>query len=514
MLTMNQTPGTDSTAIWIVRINLDADGYLYFADTEDKITLSGVDFDGKVIFKDSLSEIEKLVDASLGGSIGQVGNFGFALSRYTGYTGIANFMNDLYPATSKPLLTSKTVDVGICWDGATLTSQITWLQQFYVEDYSFVTNRMDAFCIEYDELSGKDLPPFVIQDSFDDGISYFTNAPDESKGQPIPIVYGDFTDVDLRYTKYQLVPTVRIDKRDSSFLVSSHILNATNLVSALYRYLENAGTVMTLLGASSSLTNTRAGHRINLDSNGSLIYGNLDLQPKIYTNYFNPDGDSWDYTEGGTNKEYSFDGDSATYCELAPDREYAVKLGTNLSQSELGVLGGWGSNEEIELYIQYDTTDQAYPVVKYYHPTMGVNSGYSPLKAEPGAVTGTGLSINYYIGNGEGINVTWSSDPKKHEDGVPWTIDELQVLQFHIQNKATSTGSLRIKNIVLRFYKIAVTGTDNKIIISGADPLTQIIRSRTNYAQRAGLQPIKFTGVIDTNMFALVKGLMYEGWID
>lgn len=517
MYTLAMTAGEDKDLILIVRINLDTE-YMYFSDTTNQITLSGTVFDGKVISKNSISEATKDVDVTLGGTIGQVGSWRLSLARYTSYTNGAttfdDFFNDFAPATSKPVLTSKTVDVGVVWAGATLTSEITWLYQFYIENYDWTTSALNLECIEYDELVSTQVPYYVLQNEFDNGISYFTNASEDSYGQAIPIVYGDFTNVDLSYTKIQLVPTVRIDKKDSIFLISSHILHTVNPVTSVYRYLENAGTVLALLGVSSSIANTRAGHKITLDSDGSLVYGTLYLQPKLHTNYVNTDGDAWDYTEGGTNKEYAFDDSSTSYCELIPNREFAVKMGTSLSQSELGVLGGWSTANDVGMYIEYDTTDTAYPRVKYYHPTMGVNSGYSPLVAEPGAVNGTGLTINYYIGNGTGVNVDWSTYPKKHESGIPWTIDELQVLQFHIQNKATSTGNLRIKNIVFRLFNISVTGTDNKIIVTGGDPLTQIIRSRTNYAQRAGLLPIKFTGTIDTNIYAYCKGMMYESWID
>lgn len=522
MLTMNQTVGKDKDAIWVVRINLDAGGYLYFADVNDKVTLSSIDFDGKVIFKDSLSEIEKLVDVTQGGSIGQVGNFGFAVARHTSYTGVSNFFNDFYPATSKPLLTSKTIEVGIVWSGATLTSQITWFAQYYIEDYSFQTNRMDAFCIEYDELSGRELPPFVVQKEFDDGISYYSEAPDESYGSTIPIVYGDFSTVNLEYSQFNLAPTLRVHKRDNKYLASCHILHTKYLINSLFRYLQGAETVMWLFGTTTSAGNTRAGHYIQLDSNGSYIYGQLYLQPKVYTDYYNPDGDSWTYTEGGTNKEYAFDDDSTTYCELAPNREFAVKLGSNLTESELGILSTYNyptNQDYIQMVVLYDTTDAANPIVKYYHPTMGVNSGYSPLSADPGSVNGTGLKIEYNFANGSGIEndtagdnipTNWDADPKKHSPGVPWTIDELQQLQFHVQNKNTSTGNLRIKNIYFIFQYIAVSGTKN-IIFVPTGLLDQYIAAKTG-KYRTGQE--SFKGELNTNIFAYAKGMMFDYWVD
>lgn len=485
MLTMNQTPDIDGKVIWIIRVNLDADGYLYFADTDDKISLSGVDFDGKVVFKDSISDIEKLVDVSQGGSIGQVGNFGFALARYTSYTGISNFINDLYPATSKPLLTSKTVDVGICWDGATLTSQITWLSQFYIEDYSFQTNRMDAFCIEYDELAGRDLPPFVIQDSFDDGISYYTSAPDESKGQAIPIIYGDFTTLNLEYEDFNLVPTVALSK-GNSYKAACHICNTVQANSYLYEYLDPVETVMQLSVASPTAVNTRAGHSITLAARKEKILGRLKVIPR-------------GYVSGGSDYENAIDDDSSTYATLAPNNTMKWTLNAKLSDAQFGLFNG--VRADTAFIVLWDANGGSVDFqIKYWHLELGV---YSSLVASA-TRSGTGYTETYAFGDG---NYDYGSNPAKRDDVAHWTPNELEALELHILNLVTSAGSMRIKHIYFDFNNL----TKYELSKLGITSLRDTASGSRNPRLAKRPEPINY---IESNVYAYVKGMMFESWVD
>jgi hypothetical protein len=106
MLTAPMTIGDDDEIIWVVKLYTGS-SWMYFSTEVDKITLSGIDFDGKVLFKDGMESISEEVDITMGGNIGTVSNFKFSIARYNSYTGSSNFHEDFYPASGKPLLTSK-----------------------------------------------------------------------------------------------------------------------------------------------------------------------------------------------------------------------------------------------------------------------------------------------------------------------------------------------------------------------------------------------------------------------
>ena len=472
MLTMNMTVGKDTAAIWIVRINLDADGYLYFADVNDKVTLSAIDFDGKVIFKDSLSEIEKYVDVSFGGSIGQVGNFGFSVARHTSYTGVSNFFNDLYPATSKPLLTSKTVDVGIVWSGATLTTEITWLHQFYVEDYSFQTNRLDMFCIEYDELQGKDLPPFVLQEDFNDGISYYTNASDDFYGQAIPIIYGDFTTRNLEYEQFNFVPTVAISK-GTSYKIACHICHTVEASSYLYEYLEPVETVMQLSVASPTAVNTRAGHNITLAARAENVKGRLMLMPR-------------GYISGGSDYANAIDTDAVTYATLDANDTMKWQVNAKLSDAQFGIFSF--SQFDSSLMILWDSSggNVDFQVKAWDLPTAAFL-----FRVASGSVSGTGNTITFGFG-----------------DGNYFTPTALENTEFHILNLVTSAASMQIKHLYFDFQNLTKYELERK----GISTIRNYATGNRN--PQLVLKRAEVKNYIESGVYAYVKGMMADSWID
>mgnify|MGYP001562473371 CR=1 FL=1 len=514
MLIMNMNPEEDQELVLIVRINLDTE-YMYFSDTENQIVLSGTAFNGKVISKNSIGEATKDVDVTQGGTIGQVGNWELSLARYTSYVGTVttfdDFFNDFAPATSKPLLTSKTVDVGVVWGGAVDSTEITWLYQFYIENYDWTTYSLNLGCIEYDELVAKQLPYYVIQKEKDNGISYFINAPEESYGQTIPIVYGDLATLDLSYSNFRLAPCLRVDKDSFKYIISSHINHTIYSEKNLWKYIDAVGNMMKLTGVTSLQSNTRAGFVTALNSDGSTITGELKIQPRLYL----ANGSGWTYGTSATDPRSAFDNDPVTYCDLYNNSEIAFQLSTKAINSDIGILSG-DSQSDIEFVALFDVLTGSNTVkLKYWHSTVDtINRGYSPLEASA-VYSGADNTINYWMASGSGID-NWASSKKKWVIGIPWAIEELQQLEFHLLN--IGSYHIRIKNCYLFLKNIVVYQTS--VPATGSIPFSisdiMMTASLRNWLKAKPMNKLDKPNsyMSNDNISCYVKGYMYENWID
>lgn len=292
MLTLNDTPLYDNQAIFVMKISLDV-GTLYLAS--ESITLSGRLYDGEVIINGSLNSasIEKSLDIENGGTFGQIGSFEFAIARYTNNSKTNSFFDEFYPNTTN-YLTSRTVDLGIVWEGATNESEITWLKQYYIYNVSHQFNQIDIECFEIDELESMELPYYTVQKDFDNSISYFENAPEESIGQPLPIVYGVFDEGESDWISNSpqelataFLPVVLVDKEKHTYSMSSNKLT-TGTGNSIYKYDSNFDTkilIMPLDGSTnvSSYSNTLGGSKLTLLNSVGLIYGKCQLSPRITT---------------------------------------------------------------------------------------------------------------------------------------------------------------------------------------------------------------------------------------
>jgi hypothetical protein len=452
MLTMAMTPGFNRDIIWIIRVDMDG-SYFYFSTEIDKITLSGVDFDGKVMFKDSLSNMEEGImgNAIDGGNIGIVSNFSFSLCRYTDHSGSSNFFNDFYPATSKPLLTSKTVDVGIGWRYSgdaipvafTSMSQITWGKQYYIQAPKVYYNKIDLFCVEYDELASKQLPYHIVQKDVDNGISYFANAPDDAYGQAIPILYGWFATIGfLIYRQYRLCPTIRTDKNNSQYIIASHICKTVSTTN-LYKYIDSGDTVMILSGASVSHVNSRRGYLFNLNSNSTTILGEIYIQPKINAGGI--------FADIGTE---AFDDSETSFDSVAVNDTIAFQLGSKITNSDLGALTGTAAN--VTFNILWSSSDVYNQTIRMqlYNPNsiQGNGAGYRTGNKEE-TTNAFSITSSYEIGD---ANYDYGNNPRCFTDTSQWNLEELGQQCFTVWNKNTNSAPIKIFNSYLHLQNIRV----------------------------------------------------------
>ena len=525
MRTINQTPGTENQIVWLIRINMDDGTYVYFDDSP--ITLSGVTFSGSIISYGSMSDFGSDTDVLLGGGLGSMDHFNFAISRYTVYNDGTNtlqaFFNDWYPATGKPVLTSKEVDLGIVWNtGSATLSNVTWLKNYRISDYSYNTGNAFINCLEPDELSGVQVPRHKVQTKYDNGISYFPNAPEDIIDSPIPVLYGDFSTVNLEYSTHKLAPAIAVDKDKFTYLVCSHIVNDSTIYTRLFKYLSEPDVMLTLTGDTSSKVNARNGLKVQLSDDGTNIYGELIIQPKKTTLNVTSGGDAWDLTPLVTTPGGMYDSDVDTYGQLSPTTECALVMGSKLTTNDIGILSDVLT--EVTFNVLWDSFSGANvnARVKYYHSTMGVNSGYSPLVANQSS-SGSDNLIEYYFGAGAGIDTNWNTYKKKHTEGKPWSIEEIQELQFHIQNLGTSSTAMNIKNTYFRFQNIRMLilkewgGNISMPFFDRRLNSQSMIDGLKRMADKNWIDsknPIKAINASTSNIFASAKGYIYDNWIE
>lgn len=493
MRTLAMSAGQENQIVWVIRINMDDGTYVYFADSA--ITLSGITFSGSIISYGSMSEFGSDTDVLLGGGIGSMDHFSFALSRYTVYNDGVNtlqsFFNDWYPATGKPVLTSKEIDLGLTWNTATNINQVTWLKNYRVSDYSYNTGNAFINCIEPDELSGVQIPRYKTQNKTDNGISYTTETETEKIGLTIPVLYGDFASLNLEYEKYRLAPTIQFNS-NNDFKICSHICHTVDAANKLYMYVDKVETMMGLAATSPTNINTRAGHRILLNSRGSIITGDIKIIPRAYL----------PFPYGGTDLDKAIDKDANTYGVINVNTTAAFKFGTDFTLSELGEFSGV-LNENILKVLWDSNGGNVNFQIKYYHPQMGVNSGYSSLVLSASR-NGTGFTENYEFGEG---NYNYALNPKKFGDYPGWDPQELQVIHFDILNLATSTGTMRIKHLYFQLDNLSIYFTPQVVSAMRES-------GGRKYPGQSSIKSVLKDYLSENKIFAYAKGYIYDNWID
>lgn len=487
MLTPNQTVLTDNKSILVFKIDLEADGFMYFSDTIDKITLDGIDFDGKVIFKNSISEIREYIDVSLGGGIGSVGNFSFSIARYNSYSGASNFHEDFYPADGKPLLTSKTVDVGIVWEGATTLAEITWLKSYFIQDHSWTNDSLDLTCIEFDELAATELPYYRIQDEIENEISYYTDIDDETRGKVLPLVYGEYNTINREYSEFSLAPAIRANK-GFQFILASHLCHTVDSTTGLYQYIEDANALLRIYGAGITSVNKWNLHYTELATGRyNNLYAELIIQPKfIATDYvFSAPLDA-------SNAGNMMDGGATSYMLLQPNETVALVLPANLPTNLFGETDGSLASVSMNVKWASNTANQAGIRLKFFHPELEIES-----QAVQNDTTTTDKDTAFQFGDGTTVIA------KKDTSNANWNIDELQKLYYCIQN--TGTQAVKIYNVYLKFNQFKYFEVLSKQSF------------RRNQGER--LRTFKEMPLADyskntKDLLGAVKGYTYDGWID
>ena len=283
MITLNDTALNDNQVVWVFRLITNSTT-IYFGS--ELIQLNST-YSGDVILKDSLQSVEKYIDLSQGGGIGEIGSLRLSLARFSGNSDIDGFLDEFYPNNSEYLVPA-TLQMGIVWQGAQNDADITWLYKFYVHSYSYQYESIDLECFEIDELESIELPYYTVQKDYDNGISYYDNAPEDVYGKHIPMVYGSFSlneGANYQSPTYAFLPTLLVEQEKQTYLIS---YNRLSVLTNLYKYESQFDTKMRIYGLAggtsiTSINTTHAGSYITLVNTAGNIYGDIELHPKVVT---------------------------------------------------------------------------------------------------------------------------------------------------------------------------------------------------------------------------------------
>jgi len=221
MRTLGMTATNDNNIVWLVKITRAGTSWRF---ATENITLSSNVWDGEALGindnRFSLNEVGKRINIPGGGTMGEISTVTFTFSRYTDNTFINTFFNEFYPATAGLVLVAMDVEVGLIWDTGTTESQITWLHKYNIEEYQYNDSQINLVCSEFSDFEFFNLPYYRVQDEYDNGVSYYPDAPKDAISKNIPIVYGKpFQGVTTPYTE-NFTPTIRVG--DKKFLIASH----------------------------------------------------------------------------------------------------------------------------------------------------------------------------------------------------------------------------------------------------------------------------------------------------
>lgn len=305
------TAGNDNALIWVVKIELEATPLRYATRT---LNLTNDWLGGKIALN-SLTGLSQSADLTEGGTVGSLSMLNMNTTKFS------LFIDDIAPTTSMPYLTGKRVSLGFVWDTATTDAEITYIFEGYVFSYSAGTNQMQLGIMEYSDIENGTLPYYKIQNTLDNGISYFTKIEDTALGVEIPIVYGDFSGDSINlYTSSILAPCVLVDNTLLKYKVASHPCFETYsiIANADFLYLFDSG-----------LDNFIELH----PSNGDTINTLAGLERQIFISS-KADGD---YATGTTYIFFDSPGKSSEYVDI--NNVYDFTAGTDFTLPDNKQIG-------------------------------------------------------------------------------------------------------------------------------------------------------------------------------
>ena len=467
-LTLNMTAGNDKDIIWFVKIE-DGTNTYYFS-TQD-ITLDST-WDGQVMDietnHNSLDLIDQTINFEGGGSIGEIGSASFGITRYNANALTDGFFNEFYPATSGKVLTYANVSIGIAWTGATADSDITWFSNLYIDSYSSSFTKITVRCSEYSVLESVEIPYYEIQTDFDNGMSYFPDAPKENFGISIPIIYGDFSIYidDFELFKPMVFPTICADRYSLKYICASHKLETEYLEesgsSVLYQYLSGLKTYMIMTCANGSATNTNniafANCFDTFISGDNIIYGRINIQlsiPGIYnqlTDFYNGVDDS-----------------STTETEITAENPGSKSIAVKID-------GGADNPGQLSRVVNSI-------ILRVTVADVGVSSffqmGYFNKEYNSGAGNlSTGTTYTASVGD---YDYDLSNDFSAREDSdKPWTIDEL--INYEYILFTVDGNSITVSNLYLLIDNIVVA--DPRSIVGRVGQYSRIGQYRNDQGKR------------------------------
>jgi len=455
VITLNQTAGTDSQLIWVVKILGDTTTYRFTTEVGG-ITLSDNYYDPGVIWggRNGISPIRESVGVGSGGGIGQVSSFTFQIARYSTNSDVSDFFNDFYPATDGERLVSREVNVGFCWIGATTEDEITWLKRYYIEDYGFTPTQIELYCVEKRELEMIQLPYYKVQKDIDDKVSYFPKAPNSSFGAPIPVLYGSFTATKFEIGDTRLAPTVVVDDAKTTVVISSHTCYDTIYGNysadgtdrySLFRSIGGGKYYMNIYSSDTAGTNAFI-HTITLQNTATFVKG----YARIPLTQLGSQSDIDDVQNAVDNNE-------KTYVTLEGGQKLALRIGENISSSEMGQLSHKNIDHIRLVFCVASNGLGARNFTCYFYNQNGMQAGGNGTpeltgNGHAGSINSTTLTEVAVGGFATETTAT------KEYPSLPHRIDELITYDYIIRNDEAS-DYIRVAYGYLELNEILASGT-------------------------------------------------------
>ena len=474
-------------------------------------------WDGQALnFNDRVSDIDSFIDTGSSGTIGGVSAYVFTISRYSDNGKFDGFHEEFYPAFDGGTLSSRDCEIGVVWNTASTDTEITWLMRGRIIDYQYTPRKMILTVLQSTEIDSRPLPYYFIQKDFDNGVSYFANAPEENVGAAIPIVYGEHQTRNLVEDWATFSPGILIDEEKNSVLVASHKLGSIGAGTGLtevYKSIPSLNTYMTLASGSEVTTNNDIISYHSITDTPDDLTGTMDIVLRAQSSY-----------SGVTGISNVIDADSTNFMTIDAAERLALRVGGTASTADVGWLGVTDGFIILKYKVESGSgTNRDW--------TMGVNNlNYgTPPNLDPTPSTGT------ITGGAAATEISHSFAAEtgmKKDLVIPWSIEEICNLEYYIINDDVNGGDLiKIYYAKVRLAPIRVSGIGRKYIPSiprffGSGRITLINPldvSQINYEGSTGSGWIKrfrfsrgeeIKAAEQSGLFVECEGREYGRWID
>lgn len=431
MKTLAMTPQDDNQINWLFEIQLDSTTVrLALRD----ITLTN-HWDGDVININQRNASVEGNELITTGGISVLGQTQLIINSITNHSSFNSWFNDFYPNNSVYLIGRK-VRIGIVWMNATSDSQITWLDEMNIINYSYSGWQTNLTLSNNSEFTNNYLPKFKVQKIYDDGVSYYTK--EDAQDKILPLVYGEFIDtngISSLVWETKLAPSVLTDGRYLQYKFAYHKCHSitSSVDCRLYQLLEGISNFMTLI--SYNPTATTDGIKVNDWSGAYHELSSLSrtapdgqILGTLYLLKFSASGKSTIYDLSNIQ-----DDDSTNYVVLSPGDRVGVIFEGNVSSSDIGVLSAVNNNTRLTCGF-YPPSSNCDIDIKYYND----NTGYS-----------TGVTYTITTSGNPGIYNFGADLSGTGKSAPPFTIEELMQFEYTIENVGSVDLHLRYINIIV-----------------------------------------------------------------
>ena len=470
-------------------------------------------WDGQALnFNDRVSDIDSFVDTGSSGTIGGVSAYVFTISRYSDNTRFDGFFEEFYPAFDGGNLSSMECEVGIVWNTASTDTEITWLMPGRIVDYSYTPRKMILTVLQSTEIDSRPLPYYKIQNVFDNGVSYFPNAPEDNYGTIIPIIYGDKSLGNFVTGVFNYAPAYMTDKELNQFVLASHKLfgmgvGGAGVTPAIFKRIDSLGAYMALWSNSDLVSNTDIRALYDLTNTNDEVYGEVDIHLKGQSSYSEVTG------IGNV-----IDNITSNYKEIDSPNGVdglAVKMGAMGTTSEMGYMGVSAGDVELRALIASNDGGNRDWTLNYNNLTISTPPNLGAMDSGT-HITGTSPAVKVFAFGNDTTN--------KASTVLPWTIEELGSLDYYVQNDDVDGGDLiRVYYLYLHLEDIIVSGVVNKLnlqYLSNISSIAEFEESRIERIDDIAKRRIlhKKSGVDSKTdiqaVWSIVEGREYGRWID